>query len=762
VPDDVLGNTLEADKLSLEQTRFHWAAVLDPLRLHLGPWIGKSFTHILIDSYEAGSQNWTPGFREEFLRRKGYDPLPWLLTLGPTLTGNPKATPARVLGSEDQTARFDWDYRDVVAQLYQERSWEAASDLLHAAGLELAFEPYSGPFDTVAATRVADRPMLEFWTHNVEVSASSVTAASRAAGRRVVAAEAFTSAPMHSAWNETPGFLKASADAALASGVNRMVLHHWVHQPFDDRYKPGMGMGWWGTHFSRHQTWAEPGKAFFAYITRAQALLQRGETPIDIVSVGFDRAPDADAITMRAFLEDVRVVDGRVTLSSGRSYAIVHVPHAGALEPSAVKRIQHLLAQGAVVVSPRPDRSPSLAGYPACDDEVRRVAEQLWSAASTHPEHRVGLGRLFTELDEARRTLPLEPAARVEGGAADHVRIHARQDGVNRIFFVANLAQAAHVSVSFRVTDMQPELWDAETGTIAPAAVWRVSGSRTTVDLALEGATSVFVVFRSPLVAGRTHVTNVQADCRVTTTTGVRGETMVMAEQPCSGTATLSSGARVPFSVGRSSVTDVRGPWAVTLAPAVGSATRRTMDTLGSLSALQDEAAKYFSGTATYTTSMRVDAASLAQGQRVFLDLGAVADLARITLNGHDLGIAWHAPFVRDVTSALQPGDNTLVVAVTNTWHNRLVGDEQFPPDCEWGPSRAWAGSWPAPQFKGQDVGRPLKAYPDWFLANAPRPTAGRLTFTTWSYHRADTPLLPSGLLGPVRLNVTTPAVVQP
>ena len=39
--------------------------------------------------------------------------------------------------------------------------------------------------------------------------------------------------------------------------------------------------------------------------------------------------------------------DGRVTLSSGRSYAIVHVPHAGALEPSAVRRIQHLLAQGA-------------------------------------------------------------------------------------------------------------------------------------------------------------------------------------------------------------------------------------------------------------------------------------------------------------------------------------------------------------------------------------------------------------------------------
>jgi hypothetical protein len=159
---------------------------------------------------------------------------------------------------------------------------------------------------------------------------------------------------------------------------------------------------------------------------------------------------------------------------------------------------------------------------------------------------------------------------------------------------------------------------------------------------------------------------------------------------------------------------------------------------------------------------MRVDAAALAQGHRVFLDLGAVADLARITVNGRDLGVAWHAPFVRDVTLALQPGDNTLAVAVTNTWHNRLVGDEQFPPDCEWGPSRAWASSWPAPQFNGQDVGRPLKAYPDWFLANAPRPTAGRLTFSTWSYHRADTPLLPSGLLGPVRLVVTTPAVVQP
>jgi hypothetical protein len=753
VPDDVLGKTLEADKLSLEQTRFHWAAVLDPVRAQVGPWIGTSFTHVLIDSYEAGPQNWTVGFREEFIRRKGYDPLPWLITMGPTVTQAPKASPRRTLGSAEQTARFDWDYRDVIATLYQEHSWEPAAALVHQAGLELAFEPYSGPFDTVAATPVADRPMLEFWTHNLDTAPSAVTAAARAAGRRVVSAEAFTSAPMYSRWDETPAFLKTSGDAAFASGVNRMVLHHWVHQPFDDRHVPGMGMGWWGTHFSRHQTWAAPGRDFFQYLVRAQALLQWGETPIDVVSVRFDGRADSDAISQRAFLDDVRIVNGRAVLPSGRSYALLHVPHAGALEPAVVRRIDALLEQGAVVVSPRPDRSPSLSDYPRGDAEVQALAARLWSAAEGDAHHRVAGGRLFTDLDAAKRAIGWSPLARIEGTRADRVRVHARRDGNTRIFFVANLAPTpARVTASLRVPDLQPELWDAETGTITNAPLWRRDGDRTDVDLQLPGGTSVFVVFRTPAAARAPHVAAIDASCHWSLQADGTGRVSIAATEACAGHATLASGARMPFDLPPPVTTVLDGPWRVALAPAVGSPTHLTLPRLASLSESADPAARYFSGTATYTVTARVNDTSLAGGRRVTLDLGAVHDLVRVTINGRDLGVLWHAPFSRDVTGALRPGDNTVELAVTNTWHNRLVGDEQLPSDCEWGPPRAWTSAWPSPPFEGQAVGRPLKAYPAWFLSSAPRPSTGRLAFVTWRYHTKDTPLLPAGLVGPVRL----------
>ena len=151
---------------------------------------------------------------------------------------------------------------------------------MKAVGMDLQFEPYGGQFDTVEGTALADMPMGEFWTGRAGGINGTVVAAARAAGRTVVGAEAFTGPPDLSKWSETPAFLKQSADGTYASGANRLILHHWVHQPFDDRYKPGMGMGWWGTHFNRHQTWAKDGTAFFQYLGRIQALLQAGETPV--------------------------------------------------------------------------------------------------------------------------------------------------------------------------------------------------------------------------------------------------------------------------------------------------------------------------------------------------------------------------------------------------------------------------------------------------------------------------------------------------
>jgi hypothetical protein len=669
VPDDVLGKVLEADKMSLEQTRYHWATVINPLKQHLGPLLGKSFRHFLIDSYEAGDQNWTPHFREEFKKRKGYDPLPWLVTLR-----------GSTVGSAEQTTRFNWDFHDTVATLYYENGWEPATRMIHDVGCRLQWEPYGGPFNTVEGSALADLPMGEFWTSSKGNISSAIVAAGRAAGRRVIGAEAFTGSPTVSRWTEAPAFLKLSADGAFGVGVNRLVLHHWVHQPFDDRYKPGMGMGWWGTHFGRNQTWAELGKEFYRYLGRCQALLQRGETPADYVSVGSPHG-EGDVIPPRMFLNGVRVESGKIVLPSGRRYAFIHIPHDGKLQSGMVRQIKKLLDDGATVVAGKPSRSPSLAGYPACDEEVKKLADEIWDKPA---------GKLYTDINAAINACGITPAAQIVSRKPGDIRIQHRRDAEAEWFFVANLEKKpAKFTVSFRVADRTPELWSAETGTIEQPATWRAKDGRIEVDMSLGGVKSVFVVFRSsPTTVKQT---------------------------------TFKSLPAIP----------VAGPWTVEVA-----GKKLTMDKLASWSEQSDPEVKYFSGTATYRTTFKLDSVP----QRMDLDLGDVRDLVRVTINGRDLGVWWHSPFARDITAALKLGENSLELAICNTWHNRLVGDEQFPADFEWGTDR------------GANSGHAMKAYPDWFLKNQPRPEPGRKCFVIWYYHRQDTPLIPSGLLGPVQL----------
>jgi hypothetical protein len=149
---------------------------------------------------------------------------------------------------------------------------------------------------------------------------------------------------------------------------------------------------------------------------------------------------------------------------------------------------------------------------------------------------------------------------------------------------------------------------------------------------------------------------------------------------------------------------------------------------------------KYFSGTATYRSKLVVPKTVQVPDRGIFLDLGRVAVIAQVKLNGRDLGILWKPPFTVDVTEVLRAGTNDLEVRVVNLWINRLIGDEQLPDDCEWtkGPF-------------GEALGEVLKEYPEWLKENKPR-TSGRVTFTTWKHWHKTDPLMESGLLGPVRI----------
>ncbi len=184
---------------------------------------------------------------------------------------------------------------------------------------------------------------------------------------------------------------------------------------------------------------------------------------------------------------------------------------------------------------------------------------------------------------------------------------------------------------------------------------------------------------------------------------------------------------------------EIQGPWRVSFPPNLGAPPEVTLPELISLHQHSEEGVRYFSGIATYTNRFHVEARTIAGGRRLYLDVGRVEVCAEVRLNGRNLGVLWKPPLRLDVTGAIHPGENNLEVLVTNLWPNRLIGDEQLPAENEYDESSRLFGG-------------PIKSLPQWYLEGKPKPAGGRITFATWKHFDKDSPLVESGLIGPVLL----------
>jgi hypothetical protein len=261
------------------------------------------------------------------------------------------------------------------------------------------------------------------------------------------------------------------------------------------------------------------------------------------------------------------------------------------------------------------------------------------------------------------------------------------------IYFISNqLDSARSINLSLRAAGRQPELWDAVTGDIRPAADWKTENGRTMLPLHLDRNGSIFVVLRE-----------------ATAQQSVHDGSNWLETQPVQ---TLASTWQVRFD------TKSGGP-----------AQPVSFPQLTDWSKNPDAAISHYSGTAIYTQSFRWQPPKQLKQQkgklagapstRVYLDLGTVANLAEVRVNGQPCGIAWTPPYRLDITQTLKKGDNQLEISVTNTWANRLIGDQALPTEQR----QTWTP--------------------------APSPAAGK-------------PLLPAGLLGPVTLEVSNSAIPTP
>ena len=516
-PASKFGVGLEVDKLSKSALDFHFDAYIGKLCDYLGPLAGdvrSGLNNILVDSYEVGSQNWTQGFEKEFAKRRGYDMFPYF----PVFTGN-------VVGSLQETERFLADFRRTVADMFAENYSGALAEKCRERGLKLSLEPYgSCPSDNLQYGAAADIPMGEFWS----TGGSGVRTVGNARvpgylahvwGRRYVATESFTANPGGESgrWQKTPFGIKAQGDRVFTHGVNRIVYHRFVHQPWaDGKYLPGMTMGKWGMHFDRTQTWWPLAKDWITYQSRCQFLLQEGRAVADGLFYCGEDAPNCggdpesasgrppslpygynwDVCSRDALMRLEVAADGRIVVPGGVAYSFLVLPDEETMSLDALRKIAALLKAGAKIVGRvRPVRTPGLRGYPAADRELAALAKKVW----THPN------RLSCTPDEALAKLGIVPDFMWNGkkgrdlNNTDIAFIHRDYGAAGEGYFVAMPnPDPVSLEVSFRQSGRLPELWDAECGTISPAPVWREENGRTFVRLDFRPSGSVFVMFRKP------------------------------------------------------------------------------------------------------------------------------------------------------------------------------------------------------------------------------------------------------------------------
>lgn len=727
----VSGQGLEVDKLNALPLKAYWDSFPAELLAIASDHVGKTFVRFEIDSYEMGPQNWTSIMPAEFQRRRGYDIRPLLLTV----TG-------RTVESQDVSKRFDHDWQATQAELFVENYFQAIRALVHRApGMELLLEPYGtahgAPFESNNAGAAADLAMCEFWQKPTPWgwdSIKPVVSGVHTWGKTLVAAEAFTGQP-NSAWKVDPYALKSTGDRAFAEGVNKLFFHTSAHQPWK-AVLPGMTMGQWGTHFGRTQTWwTHGGVEWIRYLTRCQFVLQQGRPVADLLYLVYDgRTPKplagywADTIGTDAFLTRLSVRDGDLILPNGVRYKVLILPDTPVMRPDVADKLATLAKAGARILGPPPTTSPGLSDRAKNDALVAAVGQDLWAPDGAYAD-RIRAGH---DIEQALRAFKIAPDLDVV--ATDCPKplpwIH-RQSDEGDIYFLSNQTDLpTTVQISLPDLGRTPELWWPDTGRIEAAPYQFAEGARRHIKLALPPSGSVFIVLRHKAADAITISTLVPPSASDVHSI-VSGADLIAAENGAY-VVTFSDQSRKSVTVrGLAAPFVITSPWTLTFADKAQAAADRTLARLVSWTQFEDEA-RFYSGTATYRTQFAFPhrrAADIAH----LLDLGEVANTARVVLNGQDLGTLWKPPFTIELARTLAAGLNSLEVEVTNLWANRMIGDERFPDDLSW-------------------AGKSLEAVPKWVQTGGPRPEPRRKTFTTYKFFDAKDALLPSGLMGPVRI----------
>lgn len=706
------GTGWEVDKFSSEAFETFWDGYVKNVINAIKEVAPGALHSVEVDSYEVGGQNWTDGYESQFRDRIGYDLTQFL----PLYAG-------RFVESAEVTERVLWDIRRFNSDLMAENYFDTFDELCEAEGIKSILEPYgNGPFNQLDAARLADIPMGEFHSSGKQMLSGAVSAG-HTYGKNIISAEAYTSGPQTN-YEAHPGKWKLTGDKAWTAGVNEFVFHTYAHQS-NTHVKPGMTMSGFGAQINRNQTWWETaGKSWFQYVARGQHLLRQGVPVADLLVFVGDGSPNAvprrsglgnlpnsinyDGVNADVLINRVSIENGKLVLPEGTRYHALVLRNIRELRLSTLQRLEELSSQGALIIGGPPQ---SLGGYAVSNDDLGTFASlvaKIWSRPNTIEK---------MDWDSIYKTHEIPLDLFIESGE-EVSYAHRRTENEDIYFFYNPHEERQSLNCTFAIEGKIPEFWDPVSGSVSPLDNYEVTDGKTKVVVPMPPKNSGFVVFRDSPTPSR-HFTQ-----------SPRIQTQ----------ATLKN-------------LKVAGPWEVDFPDLKKGPQTFTFDELADWTSHDFEGVKHYSGTASYRTSFKLDNKHLKQNRRLTLDLGETHIAARVTLNGKDLGVLWHAPYTIDISQAAKAGKNDLRIDVVNQWANRLIGDEAFA------------------NLTGYDL-RPQIAKPlvirdpqlslineykmvDWFTANEPAPLGQRSTFTTYPFYKVGRQLLPAGLKGPVKLLVS-------
>jgi hypothetical protein len=737
----------------LECDKFNPAAI----KVQFDNWFGKMYKKIPdasdvlkifhVDSWECGSQNWSPVFREEFKKRRGYDLYSYL----PVMAGVP-------VESADLSERFLHDIRETIIELLHDNFYITLANLAHEKGCAFTAESVAPTMvsDGMLHYSAVDIPMGEFWlrspTHDKPNDMLDAISAGHIYGKQIIQAEAFTE--LRLMWDEYPGMLKTLQDRNYALGVNKLVYHVFMHNPSLNK-KPGMTLDGIGLFFQRDQTWWKQGKAWVDYAKRCQALLQVGRPVTDIAVFTGEEIPrravlpdrlvttlpgifgkttvneekkrllnlgvpikesprgvfhSANIITTEhwsdplrgyaydsynkdALLHFSKVENGEIELKGGAKYKLLVLPgdrkmspNAGWMSVEVARKLKEMVEDGAtLLVDKKPHNSISLYNHKATDKELNFIVNSIWN----HKKENKKFG--FTSWKVGKGRVVQTP-------------------------FEANSFKALGIERDFIATDLsgKPVEGIAWTHRAAPGLdIYFISNQQ---NKEREVELSLRIEGREPelwdAVTGETMTAK--------TWQFKKGRTLLPIKLAANGSifivmkkATKKQSANNDKNwIETTKVQKIEGPWTVAFDANMGGPQKPVIfKTLMDWSKHEDSSIRYYSGMATYTKTFFWDTSKI-KNKSIYLNLSKVANMAEVIINGMNCGIAWTDPFRVNITKALHQGKNELSIEVVNTWRNRLIGDHHLPEDK-------------------------------------------RITHTNAPYRLNGQPLLEAGLIGPVSIEIS-------